>query len=35
MIMIKCTLDSDHKWLVKALNICQQHDMLKLSVFSM
>lgn len=35
MIMVKCTLDSDHKWLVKALDICSRHGMNKLAVFSM
>ncbi len=35
MVMVKCTLDSEHKWLVKALDICERNNMHKLSVFSM
>jgi biopolymer transport protein ExbD len=35
MVMVKCTLDSDHRWLVKALDICSRNNMTKLSVFSM
>ncbi len=35
MIMIQATLDSDHRWLVRALDICARHNMNRLSVFSM
>lgn len=34
-IMVQCTMDSDHKWLVKALDICSRNNMTKLAVFSM
>ncbi len=35
MIMIQSTLDADHRWLVRALDICAKHNMTRLSVFSM
>ncbi len=34
-IMIQCTMNSDHRWLVKALDICSRNNMTRLAVFSM
>ena len=34
-IMIQCTMDSTHRWLVKALDICARNKMTRLAVFSM
>ena len=34
-IVLQCTQDSDHKWLVKALDICNKNNLTKLAVFSM
>jgi len=34
-VMIQCTMDSDHRWLIKALDICTRNEMTKLAVFSM
>ena len=35
MIVIKCTADSPHGLLVQALDICNKHGMMNLSIFSM
>ena len=35
MIIIKCTADSPHGYLVQVLNICNRHGMTNLSIFSM
>lgn len=34
MIVIKCTADSPHAFLVQALDICNKHGMTNLSIFS-
>lgn len=34
-VMIQCTMDSNHRWLVKALDICARNKMTRLAVFSM
>lgn len=34
-IMLQCTMDSSHRWLVKALDICARNKMTRLAVFSM
>jgi len=34
MILIKCTTDSQHALLVQALDICNKHGMVNLSIFS-
>ena len=35
MIVIKCTADSPHGFLVQSLDICNKHGMTNLSIFSM
>ena len=35
MIIIKCTADSPHGYLVQVLNVCNRHGMTNLSIFSM
>lgn len=35
MIVVKCTADSPHAFLVQALDICNKHKMTNLSIFSM
>lgn len=35
MVIIKCTSDSTHSFLVQALDICNKHGMTNLSIFSM
>jgi biopolymer transport protein ExbD len=35
MVVIKCTADSPHAFLVQALDICNKHGMANLSIFSM
>jgi len=34
-VIIRCTADSSHKFLVQALDICNQYEMTNLSIFSM
>ena len=34
MIVIKCTADSPHAFLVQSLDICNKHGMINLSIFS-
>lgn len=34
-VLLRCTLDSPHAYLVKALDICAKHQMTNLSIFSM
>ncbi len=34
MVLIKCTADSPHAFLVQALDICNKHGMTNLSIFS-
>ncbi|MEI7898790.1 MAG: biopolymer transporter ExbD [bacterium] len=35
MILIKCTMDSPHAFLVQALDVCNKHGMTNLAIFSM
>jgi biopolymer transport protein ExbD len=35
MIVVRCTADSPHAFLVQALDICNKHKMTNLSIFSM
>lgn len=35
MVVIKCTADSPHSFLVQVLDICNKHGMINLSIFSM
>lgn len=35
MVVIKCTADSPHAFLVQVLDICNKHGMTNLSIFSM
>ncbi len=35
MVIIKCTSDSPHGFLVQALDVCNKHGMTNLSIFSM
>lgn len=35
MVIIKCTSDSPHAFLVQALDVCNKHGMTNLSIFSM
>ena len=35
MVVIKCTMDSPHAFLIQALDVCNKHGMTNLSVFSM
>ena len=35
MIIIKCTADSPHAFLVQVLDVCNKHKMTNLSIFSM
>ena len=35
MVVIKCTQDSPHKFLINVLDICYKHKMENLSIFSM
>jgi len=35
MIIIKCTSDSPHAFLIQALDVCNKHGMTNLSIFSM
>lgn len=34
-VVIRCTADSSHKYLVQALDICNQYEMTNLAIFSM
>ena len=34
MVLIKCTADSPHAFLVQALDVCNKHGMINLSIFS-
>ncbi len=34
-VIIRCTSDSPHKFLVQALDICNEHKMTNLAIFSM
>jgi len=34
MVLIKCTADSPHAFLVQALDVCNKHGMVNLSIFS-
>jgi biopolymer transport protein ExbD len=34
-VVIKCTADSPHAFLIQALDICNKHGMTNLSIFSM
>jgi biopolymer transport protein ExbD len=34
-VLVRCTLDSPHAYLVQALDICSKYGMLNLSIFSM
>jgi biopolymer transport protein ExbD len=34
-VIIRCTADSPHRFLVQALDICNKHGMVNLSIFSM
>ena len=34
-VIIRCTKDSPHRYLVQALDICNKHGMVNLSIFSM
>lgn len=34
-VIIKCTMDSPHAFLVQALDVCNKHGMTNLSIFSM
>ena len=35
MVLVRCTLDSPHKFLVDALDTCYKHGMYNVSIFSM
>ena len=35
MVLVKCTLDSPHMYLVQALDACAENDMHNISIFSM
>ena len=35
MVLVKCTLDSPHMYLVQALDACAEYDMHNISIFSM
>jgi len=35
MVVVRCTADSPHAFLVQALDICNKHKMTNLSIFSM
>jgi len=35
MVIIKCTMDSPHAFLIQALDVCNKHGMTNLSIFSM
>jgi len=35
MVVVRCTADSPHAFLVQALDICNKHKMVNLSIFSM
>jgi biopolymer transport protein ExbD len=35
MVLIKCTQDSPHGFLVQALDLCNKHEMKNISIFSM
>lgn len=35
MVIIKCTADSPHSFLIQALDVCNKHKMTNLSIFSM
>jgi biopolymer transport protein ExbD len=34
-VIVRCTADSPHRFLVQALDICNKHKMVNLSIFSM
>ena len=34
-VIIRCTADSPHRFLVQALDVCNKHGMVNLSIFSM
>jgi biopolymer transport protein ExbD len=34
-VLVRCTLDSPHAYLVQALDICNKYGMMNLSIFSM
>ena len=34
-VIVRCTADSPHRFLVQALDICNKHGMINLSIFSM
>jgi len=35
MVLVKCTLNSEHGLLVQALDLCHKHELINISIFSM